>query len=584
MRVDVDFMRAALRRAALLRAGSAAMLAAMLAAAGPATAQTRPAPDARPAPSDRASDTRASPGAGADEGPRFAVTGFELRGPDPLPPGRALSVLAPFVGPGASLARLREAVAALEAALRAEGLGLYRVVLLPQVLQDRVALEIRPQRIDQVEVAGARFSTELQLRRALPALSPGATPDLHTLAAQAALANESPTRQLQVVLREGRGTAAGDSVDAQVLVREQRPWSLAGSLSNHGSAATGRDRFTLSGRHANLAERDIDLQGTYTTSLEKPQDVRQAGVALRVPLYSLGWQVSGFYTRSDVAGDFGGFTSTGAGHVAGIDYATYLAVGGEARHLVGVFLQDRLFEATRIDGLVLPGQLDRRSRPVGLRYAGRLDAQAGPAAAAGEGGGGFGQGQGHGDWQWGLEWLANTGWGAGNDLAAYQSEDPRITRTRWQALRLALAQGRNLAGWRLSWRTQGQWASTALIAGDQFGLGGLTTVRGTREERPLAGDSGWQGSVELSTPAQTGWRLAGFVDGGGIANRAAVTGRPDRDLLASAGLGLRWSGPGANLVLDWGRIIRGSRTPLSALPSAPQRGDERLYLALTLSF
>lgn len=510
---------------------------------------------------------------------RFDVTGFELRGPDPLAPGEARAVLAPFVGPGATLARLREAVAALEQALRARGFALYRVRLLPQVLEGQVALEIRPLRLGTIEVQGLRHSTEAQVRRSLPSLVPGTTPDLYVVAAETALANDNPMRQVQLVLRE-RDVPGGDddTVNVQARVRERRPWLVSASLSNHGSPATGQDRFTISGRHANLNGRDMDLQLAYTTSIEQPRSVRQFGAALRVPLYSLGWQLAGQFTRSDVVGDFGGFTSTGAGHVAGLDYSTYLPTGGRATHLVGLFLQDRLYKSTRIDGLVLPGQVDRRSRPVGLRYAGRLEADAG-LAGPGAGLGGLG-----GDWQWGADWQANTGWGPGNDLEAYQSEDPRIRTVRWQALRMSLGHTRTLDGWGLALRTQGQLASTAMINGDQLGLGGVATVRGTREERPLSGDSGWLGSAELTTPAREGWRVAGFVDAGVIRNQPAPEGRPVHDRLASAGLGLRWNRPDFAMVLDWGRIIEGSRTSRAVLPSAPRRGDERLYLAITLAF
>ncbi len=537
-----------------------------------------------------------------DEGPRFAITGFDLRGFDPLPAGHAEAVLAPFTGPGASLTRLREAVAALEGALRAQGMGLYRVTLPPQTLEGRVILAVTPQRLDRIEVQGHSFSSEAQVLRSLPALVTGNTPDLHRLAAQTTLANDSPVRQVQVVLREGRADRTGsspggdagpgtagvpweaDKVDAIVRVREQRPTSMSVTVSNHGSAATGHDRFTVSGRHADLGGRDIDLQASYTTSLERPHDVRQAGVALRVPLYPQGAQLSGFITRSDIVGDFGDFRSTGAGSVSGLELATYLPTGGQTRHRVALTLQDRVFEASRIDDQVLPGQVDRRTRPWGLRYAGRLDAQP-EQSPGGAGASAVGPSvPGVGAWQWAAEWLSNTAAGAGNDLAAYQSEDPRVHELRWQVLRLSLANQRELANWRLLWRAQGQLASTALIAGEQFGLGGLNSVRGTREERPLAGDSGWQGSVELATPAREGWRVIGFVDAGGIASRPASDGEPARDRLASAGLGLRWGLPGFAMVLDWGRIITGSRVPLAVRPSAPQRGDERLYLALTFSF
>lgn len=534
----------------------------------------------RDAPPDGPARTAPQPATGAsapqaDAALRFDVRAYELRGSVPLPPVRITRVLAPYTGPGLTLERLRAASAALEGALRAEGLGLYRVALPEQTLGSTVVLELVPQRVARVKVEGPTWASEAQVRRSLPSLVEGSTPNLHRLSAQTALANDSPVRNVQVVLAPARlaeGSAAREQVEATVRTTEQRPWDLLATASNHGNRATGQDRFTLGARHANLLERDLGVQAAWTTSLEQPDDVRQLGLSARLPLYGLGWQLAATYIRADVVGNFGSFTSTGAGEVAGLWGSTHLATGGAARHEVGAGVQDRLFEATRIDGEPLPGQVHRRSRPLLLAYSGRLrqadhDGQAGSRS------------------QWGLELARNTGAGPGNDLAAYQSEDPRITGVDWYALRLTAAHGRPVGTWDLGARLQLQWASRAMIAGDQFGLGGVGTVRGTRQERPLSGDSGWFASLEWTSPAREGLRLAAFLDAGGIANRGpAGATRPAGDGLASAGAGLRFQRGRLSVVLDYGRIIRGSHIPVTVLSSAPQRGDDRLYLSTTLRF
>jgi hemolysin activation/secretion protein len=53
--------------------------------------------------------------------------------------------------------------------------------------------------------------------------------------------------------------------------------------------------------------------------------------------------------------------------------------------------------------------------------------------------------------------------------------------------------------WVASLRADGQWANQPLISNEQFGLGGLNTVRGYREGE-VFGDTGWHLTLEQKTP------------------------------------------------------------------------------------
>ena len=55
--------------------------------------------------------------------------------------------------------------------------------------------------------------------------------------------------------------------------------------------------------------------------------------------------------------------------------------------------------------------------------------------------------------------------------------------------------------WILSLHAEGQWASEPLISNEQFGLGGVNSVRGYQEGEVL-GDTGWWVGVEQKTPPQ----------------------------------------------------------------------------------
>jgi hemolysin activation/secretion protein len=531
----------------------------MALAAGTVTGQSgAPAP----APAPRATPPMAAPATS----PVFAIRGFRIEGENPIGEAESQRVLAPFVRPNATLETLQQATAALEAALRGAGFGLHRVALPPQEVGDTVKLQIVKFAIGKVAIEGATLYDEANIRHALPELREGESPNFKTLAIQTAISNENPNKQVQVGLRE---SDEPDKIDATITVREQRPWTFGVALSNAGSEATGRDRLTISGGHTNVFNRDHQFIGAYTTSLERTDDVKQLGLSYRVPLYSLGSVVGVTFTRSDVVGNFGAFTSTGAGHTFAANYTLYLAPQGGRRSYITAGIEDKLFEAGIVDvgGFSIPVNTDRRSRPLTLGYTARTETDTAI-------------------WGYNVDLAWNTGSGANNDLASYQSEDPRIDKVHWKAIRGAASYSAPLATtWVWSARGLFQYSPDVLISGEQFGLGGIGSVRGTDIDRPMSGDSGVSATLELTTPELLpGLRALGFVDAGYIRNHKPDVLNPSSDRLASVGLGVRYTrGPFA-AALDYGRIVVGSRVPLAAYPSSPQKGDDRFYLTLSLRF
>jgi hemolysin activation/secretion protein len=495
--------------------------------------------------------------------PVFTIRGFKVTGENPLGDGETARVLAPFLRSGATLQTLQKATAALETALRERGYGLHRVALPPQEVGDTVTLTIVKFSVAKVHIEGRSIYDEANVRRALPELREGDSPNFKRLAIQTAIANENPNKQVQVGLRESEEP---DKIDATITVKESRPWNFALGLSNAGSRSTGRDRLTVSGAHTNLFNLDHQFIGAYTTSLERPQDVRQLGLSYKVPLYGLGGVAGAAYTRSDVVGDFGTFTSTGAGHTFGASYTLYLPPAGGRRSYVLLGLEDKVFDATVINDTVVGA--DRRSRPVTLGYSARTGSDAA-------------------SWGCNLDFAANTGSGRNNDLASYRSEDPRITTVHWKALRGGVSYSAAFAKtWTWAARGQFQYSPDVLISGEQFGLGGLGSVRGTDIERPVTGDKGLSATAEVGTPElKPGLRLLGFLDAGWLGNNSPNgTHKPGTDRLASVGLGLRYAREPFAVSLDYGRLVVGSRVPLAFNAAAPQKGDDRVYLNLSVRF
>jgi len=494
---------------------------------------------------------------------RFPISGFRVTGSNPLGEAAVREVLQPFARADADMALLQQAVAALKKALQSQGFDLHQVVLPPQALAGEVTLEIVPVTLAQVSVEGNTLRSEQRIRSLVPELREGLSPSLTRVGVQTAIANQNPHRRIDVAIAESSSPA---QVDAVVRVTESSPLTLALSLSNHGSPETGRDRTTFSVLHSDVLARDHQLAAAYTTSLQRPSSVKQAGVSYAVPLPAQSAVAAAAFTRSNVVGQFGNFTSTGAGHVLQMSYTLHLPATDRRRTEVALLLDDKVFRAAQINGV--PVGVERRSRPLRARY--QVTSQEGGNV-----------------WRVAAEVAANLPFGRGNDVGAHRAEYPEIRSARWKALRGEAEYSRPLASdWSLLWRLGWQYSPDALITGEQFGLGGTGSVRGTRTERPIAGDSGVATTLEVASPLL--WKAArahAFFDAGWIANHAADgQQRIARDQLASWGLGLRYADGRFNGSAEYGRLLRGSRMPTEFNPVAPRKSEDRFYVGVGVQF
>ena len=475
---------------------------------------------------------------------RFEVERFEVEGDNPLSEARTQEVLGPFTGTHAGVDGLLAATDALEQAIADAGVAFQRVVLPPQSLRDgTVVLRLVVFTVAQVEVRGAQHHTEANIRRSVPALREGETPDTRAIARNLALANLQPWKSTNLTLRESETRT--DGLDATLEVEDRRPRLLWSALDNTGSAPTGPFRWSAGASLGNLFDHDHTLNASYTTSPGHGSQVRQWALGYSAPVYRLGDTLSAFYVRSDVESGrvLETFDVSGAGVFGGLLYTHELERRGRLTHRVFVGLDDRRFD----NDLVLAGtDIDVapppvRSRPVSLHYG---------AEYAGA--------------DWGLDlsvqYARNWQSGGGNDDSTY-AVSRSGAKAGWDALRGGAMLSRSLpARWTLRGLLEGQIANEALIAGEQFGVGGVRSVRGF-SEREVAGDDGVRGSVELWSPAVAtfaGLRFVVFADVGHVSS-ALEPGRDDT--VASVGWGVRWHWKEhVALLLDVGTVVEGTET------------------------
>ncbi|WP_306607112.1 ShlB/FhaC/HecB family hemolysin secretion/activation protein [Azonexus sp.] len=498
----------------------------------------------------------------AQDIPKFSIKHFKVEGNSLLRQEAIDAAVTPFLGPERDFGHVQQALEALENAYRQAGFNTVSVILPEQVLeQGEVQFRVIEAKIRKVEVDGNQHFDDANIRNSLPAVREGEIPRLAQISPSLRVANENPFKKLNLQFRPGE---SAEEIDARIAVTDQRPWRVGLTLDNTGTPQTGRNRIGVSFQHGNLFNRDQILTLQYQTSPEKASQVNVYGIAYRIPLYELGDVIDIYAAKSDVdagsiaAGPFN-LAITGKGSSMGMRYTRKLQRQGDYDHELVLGIDQKQFE----NSVVAAGQQlgsDVGIRPVSLQYAGRI-AQEGREL-------GFN-----------LTYSRNLG-GAPDGAQTNVTATRQGAKRDYQVLRGGLTFSQALAGdwqWRLV--TTAQWANSPQVPGEQFGIGGASSVRGFLE-REIAGDRGIQGNLELYTPNLCGkylagqaCRVVGFYDIGSLSRENPQPGEIASEKVSSAGIGVRWT-LSSNIAaqLDYAYVLDGSE----AQPAGNKRFHGRI--------
>jgi len=501
---------------------------------------------------------------GATEAPRFEASRFAVEGNTVLAPAAVDDVLAPFAGPRRSFADMQAAVDALQQAYARAGFGAVQVSLPEQRLQDGVVriVVVEPP-LRTVTIEGNSHFDSASIRRTLPALQRGATPNTEALAAQIRLANENPARRLSVDLKSD----STGSIEATVTVRDDKPWKVGFMLDNTGTPATGPLRSGVFFQHANVAGLDHVLTTQYVTSPGHLDDVTIAAVNYRVPIYALGDAFDLFAVHSDVDSGVVSelFNVRGRGSVLGLRYQHNLKPSATLRHRLAFGFEQRAFDnrVGTIDGT--PDLLaDVTVHPASLGYTATWNGAGSVLEAT----------------TTLVRNIPGHAHGRSEDFAAARTG----ARAGYSLLRWSLGFAQTVPGaWQLRFAGEGQATRDALVAGEQFGIGGQDSVRGFLE-REISNDKGWRVGIELRGPdfgARLGDGLAAqallFYDVGHVSRNSALPGEVTDATIASFGAGLRMAlAPSTTARLDFAHVTRGA--------GIRPRGDERVHFGVGVAY
>ncbi|MDH4294099.1 MAG: ShlB/FhaC/HecB family hemolysin secretion/activation protein [Betaproteobacteria bacterium] len=477
--------------------------------------------------------------------PKFDIQRYEVVGDTILGAETVQRLVTPHTGKQKDFGDVQRALEALEGAYRALGYGVVQVQLPEQdITRGVVRFNIAQPKIGKVTVEGNEHFSSDNVRRSLPSVKEGETPNSDEIARNLQLTGEHPVKQTSVLLRSGANEGL---VDVNVRVKDEKPWRLVGTLDNTGTSETGELRLGIGYQHSNLFDRDHVLSLQYITSPTDLDQVSIYGAGYRIPYYRLNSSLDVYAGYSNVdSGTVGNlFAVSGKGNVAGGRWNYYLPKWQDVEHKAYLGLDYRAFQNNVTLGGVgfVP---DITIRPASIGYAGlkRFTAS-----------------------QWAFNGAISSNIPGGNDG---EQRDFDLTRFGATANYNILRAGTSFAhafsnDWqgRIAW--QGQYTDDLLIPGEQFGIGGPDSVRGYLP-REVANDKGYSAQLEVFTPdfaAKAGltdkWRtrVIGFYDFGDVRRNNPLPGESAGQYLASTGLGLRLSyGKSVNLRFDVAQILK----------------------------
>ena len=514
-----------------------------------------PAPRLAQAQTDPAPAAQAIEPAAASPALKFDIERYKVGGNTLLKQGVIDKVLQPFVGKEKDFADVQRALEALQIAYQKAGWGTVQVTLPEQELErGEVRFEVMETRLGKIDLQAGDYFDQANLRRSLPSLVAGKTSNSLGISRSLKVANENPAKQTQVSLKAG---SADGEVDAVVKVADESPRKYSISLDNSGTVQTGQLRLGFGFQHANLWNRDHQFTLQYVTNPEHPSKVTVLGAGYHVPLYGRGDSMDFVVGYSDV--DSGNIQQvnlnvTGAGLIALARYNYHLDRIDDYEHKLIFGLDYKAFQSrvTTSSGTSLVP--DITLHPVSLGYAGELRRT-------------------QDNLNFYLTFVYNP-FPGGNDAAQSDfsgypgSPFPNGARARATAeyaiWRAGAGYTRNLPkDWTLRLTASGQTTGNALVAGEQFGVGGASSVRGFNE-RAYSNDRGYLASTELYTPdlaAKVGlsgarFKLLAFYDVGNLTRNLLQPGDQTGLSVASVGLGLRLNiREKFNLQLDYAQVL-----------------------------
>ena len=492
---------------------------------------------------------------------QFEVLNWLVKGENPLDESNTQAILAPYLGTHTGLDRLTEASASLQNAIQDAGYTFYRVDLPPQTLeQGTVELFVFPFVVGNIDIEGAIYHDEENILNTLPGLVKGESPQAEQLSRQLGLGNLNPSRRAKLVF--GSSADIG-KLDVRIDVSDRDTKRAYTWLSNTGDEDTGEYRIGVGYQDYNFLNKDHQLTLTYTTSPRDFSKVSQYGISLRMPHYRSAGMIDAFavHSTSDAGQVEEFFDVRGGGDIYGVGYSMVLPKGGKANQVVRAGISDKFFDSN-VSFLGTPIGIDVRSRPLELSYRIDLEKDA------------FGS-------EFSLHAIKNITSGAFNNNQTYGSARAGADAS-WRFMRMNASANTIYNNWAYDIKFEGQYTDEPLISGEQFGAGGVHSVRGFRG-REISGDKGVRVALNITAPKLTsGLKFGWFFDAASVDQTNPLIDEPGSQSISGTGISVNW---------QWNKQVQFDAHFAHVLNAADQdlagsteKGDEFVHFNLSWFF
>lgn len=476
--------------------------------------------------------------ASAPSAPKFAIQSYKIVGNTLLSEAELSQAYAPYIGANKDFSDIQHALEKIQDIYLSRGYSSVQVSLPEQELENgEVTLEVKEQTLVNVTIEGAEHHDDENILASLPAIKAGELPNSKAIARNLKLANENPSKQTVVLFKNNEDDAG---VDATIKVVDEKPWKAFGTIDNSGTQQTGYTRLGFGFQHYNVLNSDHRFSGQFVTNSPTDKDmfdVKIFGFGYSIPLYDLGDSLDFTLGYSDVnagttnlPGTGAGIAVTGRGVVAGAKYNHNFNKIANYQHRLSFGLDYRAYR-NQIDLVGFGGAVSLQepvtASPFSLTYAGIWQADEQVLAFS-------------------ISDVVNVPFTSHSSADTYTTyaADRNFSKVLYSAdysRPLPL-----LENWRIRFGVSGQRTDDHLIAGEQFGAGGMDSVRGFRD-RVVAGDKGYRWVAEAISPDfgkiigdSVALRGVLFYEGAHTANEHDINGNSSSDInIASVGGGLR---------------------------------------------
>ncbi len=469
----------------------------------------------------------------------FTITAIDVVGVKTLASAEIERTVYPFLGPGKTPQDVEAVRKAIQDVYVKRGFETVIVEVPPQPAenfsQGLVQIAVNEAPVSDVTITGSKFHSSKVVLKQLPSIKRGKPLDFKALQEELAAANRFPDRSVSPSFKAG---AQPGTINVDLKVKDSLPLHSSFELNNDNSPNTTPLRLSGTVRYSDVWRIGHTLSASFVIAPQNQDESSVVSLSYSAPILGSPWTLVafGYKSNSNIAA-LGGTNVLGNGYQIG-GRAIYRLPSEDAYHAFSVGLDYKDFKQDiGLRGLNI-SSAPIRYVPLTLGYSFSKSTE----NAA-------------------LELNVNSTLGL-RVLKRVRCFDPAaiICRPEDQFTNKDVDSVENFAhlnfdatytasfkgDWVSVTRFSGQFADSHLVTNEQFGIGGVSTVRGYFQSEAV-GDLGFAGSVEFRTPSFASklpqfvdeLRFFSFIEGGIV---RVVNPLPDqiRDFrLGSLGGGLR---------------------------------------------